>query len=115
MLLLAACAAAVKHAELVVFKDTSGGSSYQGSLDYFWSEIEGRDLGFVAPAETVLELYGGIDDTATVVGPFVNHYVSAANHADGVERGIRIAARDWSTGVMSIATDLEDAFDAAED
>ena len=117
MLLLAACAAAVEHAELVVFKDRSSGARYGSSLDYFASPYaaETREQGFVPLAETVIELYGGIDETATVVGPFANHYAGGANHEDGLARGIRIAARDWSTGPNSIATDLEDAFDAAED
>ena len=115
VLLLAACAAAVEHPEPEVFKDRSSGARYGSSLDYFASPKEVLEEGFVPPAETVLELYGGIDETATVVGPFVNHYVGPANHADGMMRGIRIAARDWSTGANSIGTDLEDAFDAAED
>ena len=112
---LAACAAAVEHAELVVFKDRSSGASYDSSLDYFASPQEVTDRGYVALAETVIELYGGIDGTATVVGPFANHYAGPANHADGMARGVRIAAREWSTGPNSIATDLKDAFDAAED
>ena len=117
MLLLAACAAAVEHPELEVFKDRSSGARYGSSLDYFASPYaaETREQGFVPLAETVIELYGGIDETATVVGPFANHYAGPANHADGVARGVRLAAREWSTGPNSIATDLEDLFDAAKD
>ena len=113
VLLLAACASAVEHPELEVIKDTSGGFHYESSLDYFASPKEGLDHGFVPLAETVLELYGGIDETATAVGPLVNHYAGTANHADGTARGIRLAHREWSTGPNSIGTDLDDAFDAA--
>ena len=115
VLLLAACASAVEHPELEVIKDTSGGFHYESSLDYFASPKEGLDHGFVPLAETVLELYGGIDETATAVGPLVNHYAGTANHADGTARGIRLAHREWSTGPNSIGTDLDDAFDAAKD
>ena len=115
MLLLAACAAAVEHPELELFKDRGSGAKYESALNYFASSHEDLDGGYVPLAETVIQLYGGIDETATVVGPFANHYAGGANHEDGLARGIRIAARDWSTGPNSIATDLEDAFDAAED